>query len=286
MRCSEPASRGFAHPVVGGRPCGFGWRQRLRAGWSYPQGPRQQVPPNQPRSQGPHRPAVRRSSRRCGRADSSSATTSTTPKRSPPSRRRLPPTRPIRPPTGWAAVTWIALLFEQGAITVDDYLGQARATSRVTPSGARGTAFHDALRQALTLSERGSDHPADADAHYQVGAAYGFLASYTATVEGRLLGSLGPARRAYHEHERVLELDPAAQGRRAHRRDVPLRGLRVCRRRCVCWRLSRRVRRRPRARAAPGRRRRALSERRRSRTRSSRSSSSTTARRDTTTRCA
>src|SRR5205814_5056382 len=31
----------------------------------------------------------------------------------------------------------------------------------------------------------------------------------TATVEGRVLGSLGPARRAYHEHERVLALDPA-----------------------------------------------------------------------------
>ena len=37
------------------------------------------------------------------------------------------------------------------------------------------------------------------------------MASYTATIEGRLLGSLGPARRAYHEHERALELDPRRQ---------------------------------------------------------------------------
>src|ERR1700730_17935333 len=109
-----------------------------------------------------------------------------------------------------AATAWIDLLFEQGAITVDDYLGQARANlPRANPIAALDVAFHDALRQALTLrEERLRNHPADAAAHYQAGAAYGYLASYTATVEGRLLGSLGPARRAYREHERALELDP------------------------------------------------------------------------------
>jgi tetratricopeptide (TPR) repeat protein len=109
-----------------------------------------------------------------------------------------------------AATAWIALLFEQGAITVSDYLGQARASLvRPSPTAALDAAFHDDLRQALALSERRlRANPSDADAHYQVGAAFGFLASYTATVEGRVLGGLGPARRAYHEHERTLELDP------------------------------------------------------------------------------
>ena len=109
-----------------------------------------------------------------------------------------------------AATAWTALLFEQGAISVSDYLGQARANiPRPSPTAALATAFHDDLRHALALSEqRLRNHPADADAHYQVGAAFGFLASYSATVEGRVLGSLGQARRAYHEHERALELDP------------------------------------------------------------------------------
>jgi tetratricopeptide (TPR) repeat protein len=109
-----------------------------------------------------------------------------------------------------AGTAWIDLLFEQGAITVDDYLGQARANlQRAAPAAAPDAAFHDALRQALTLSEeRLRNHPSDADAHYQAGAAYGFLASYIATIEGRLLGSFGPARRAYREHERALEIDP------------------------------------------------------------------------------
>jgi len=116
-----------------------------------------------------------------------------------------------------AATTWIELLFEQGAITVDDYLGQARANvARRPPSAALDTAFHDALGRALTLGdERLRDHPQDADAQYQAGAAYGVLASYTATVEGRVRGSFGPARRAYQAHERALDLDP-------HRADAGL----------------------------------------------------------------
>jgi tetratricopeptide (TPR) repeat protein len=109
-----------------------------------------------------------------------------------------------------AAAIWVALAFEQGAITVDDYLGQARSDlSRTAPNPALDAQFRESLGRALTLSEqRLRDHPGDAEAHYLVGAASGVLASYTSTIEGRVLGSLGPARRAYREHERVLELDP------------------------------------------------------------------------------
>jgi tetratricopeptide (TPR) repeat protein len=112
-----------------------------------------------------------------------------------------------------AATTWITILFEQGAITVDDYLGEAQSSvPRSAPSPALDAAFHEFLQKAQTLSERRlKDHPKDADAHYQVGAAFGFQASYTATVEGKVLGSFGAARRAYSEHERALELDPGRQ---------------------------------------------------------------------------
>jgi tetratricopeptide (TPR) repeat protein len=116
-------------------------------------------------------------------------------------------------PSGYrllAAGTWIALLFDQGVITVDDYLGQARSDlSRNAVPVSVGAQFHQAVDRALALSEqRLRDHPADADAHFLVGAASGVLASYTATIDGRILGSLGAARRAYREHQRVLELDP------------------------------------------------------------------------------
>lgn len=108
-----------------------------------------------------------------------------------------------------AGAVWTAILFDQGAITVDDFLGEARAHyKRAAPDAELAKTFHDALDRALAMSERQvRERPNDPAAHYQVGAAYGFRAAYAATVEGRLLGSLGPARRAYREHARVLELD-------------------------------------------------------------------------------
>lgn len=109
-----------------------------------------------------------------------------------------------------AAIAWIRLLFDQGAITVDDYLGQARPNiAKPAPNPQLAAAFHDSLRRAIDISEEAlRAHPSEADAHYQAGSAYGFLASYTATIEGRLAGSFAPARRAYREHERALALDP------------------------------------------------------------------------------
>lgn len=108
-----------------------------------------------------------------------------------------------------AAATWTTILFNQGAITVDDFLGDARADlQRSAPTDALAASFHDAANRALALSEqRLQAHPEEIDARYQVGAASEVIATYTATIEGRLLGSVGTARRAYREHQRVLKLD-------------------------------------------------------------------------------
>jgi tetratricopeptide (TPR) repeat protein len=109
-----------------------------------------------------------------------------------------------------AATMWIQLLFQRGAVTADDYLGQARADlGRTPPSPEVSATFQAHIDRALELCElRLRNNPADADAHYQIGAAHGFLTSYKATVEGRVLGGFRTARRAYTEHERVMELDP------------------------------------------------------------------------------
>ena len=109
-----------------------------------------------------------------------------------------------------AATTWISMLFDQGAVTVEDYLGEARSDAARAPlTGAAHVQLQEDVRQAIRLAEaRLRAAPSDPEGHYQLGATFGFLASYTATIEGRLAGSLGPARRAYHAHERVLALDP------------------------------------------------------------------------------
>ena len=109
-----------------------------------------------------------------------------------------------------AATVWTQIVFEQGAISVEDYLGQAKARhQRRPPRPELAENFRTYIHTSLALSEeRLRSNPTDADAHYQVGAAYGCLASYTATVEGRVRDSLGPARRAYKAHQRVIALDP------------------------------------------------------------------------------
>ncbi len=119
---------------------------------------------------------------------------------------------------GLASGLWLSITFRRGNMTVDDYLGKvSRPTSQPPPPPPETVAaFRDALDRALALARtRVAANPRDADAHYQIGAAVGLRASYTATVEGSALGAFRSAREAYEEHERVLELD-------ARRKDAAL----------------------------------------------------------------
>jgi len=111
-----------------------------------------------------------------------------------------------------AAVAWLNLLYQRGSISVDDYLGsmtQPKITLR-TPPPELAAQFHTNVDQALKLAEaRLRAQPDDADAHYDVGAAVGQIAGYTATVDGKVFGGFTAARRAFDEHERVLALNPS-----------------------------------------------------------------------------
>jgi tetratricopeptide (TPR) repeat protein len=113
---------------------------------------------------------------------------------------------------GLATGLWLSITFRRGNMTVDDYLGRVTKptsgpSAAVAPESAR--AFSDALERALAIArQRIAANPRDADAHYQLGAAVGLRASYTATVEGSVLGAFRAAREAYDEHEKVLNLDP------------------------------------------------------------------------------
>ena len=109
-----------------------------------------------------------------------------------------------------AATLWINALFEQGAVTAEDYLGQARSDPhRQPPSPELEAVFREHLDRALKLAEERCRATDSADAHFQLGSAYGYQATYAATIEGSIFGTLRAARRAYAEHERVLELDPS-----------------------------------------------------------------------------
>ena len=113
---------------------------------------------------------------------------------------------------GLATTLWLSITFRRGNMTVDDYLGRPnRPTSSPLPPPPAETvaAFRNAIDTAIAIARKAIDaNPRDADAHYQLGAAVGLRASYTATVEGSVLGAFRAAREAYDEHEKVLELAP------------------------------------------------------------------------------
>lgn len=112
---------------------------------------------------------------------------------------------------GLASALWLSITFRRGNMTVDDYLGRVTKpnATMAPPPPEVATGFREAVDKAIGLARtRIERNPRDADAHYQLGAAVGLRASYTATVEGSFGGAFKSAREAFSEHERVLELDP------------------------------------------------------------------------------
>jgi tetratricopeptide (TPR) repeat protein len=110
-----------------------------------------------------------------------------------------------------ASCLWLNILFQRGAVTVDHYLGGfSRANVNVgKPPADMDAEFRREVAQAVDLAEhRVAASPNDPQAHFDLGAAYGLQATYTASVEGRLMAGFKAARRSYDEEETVLNLDP------------------------------------------------------------------------------
>jgi tetratricopeptide (TPR) repeat protein len=112
---------------------------------------------------------------------------------------------------GLATSYWLSITFTRGNMTVDDYLGRVTKPNPTLapPPPETVAAFREAIDKAIALAkQRIAANRKDADAHYQLGAAVGLRASYTATVDGSMTGAFRAAREAYDEHEEVLSLDP------------------------------------------------------------------------------
>lgn len=110
-----------------------------------------------------------------------------------------------------AVAAWLRIGFLRGSVTVDDYLGSVTKPNinMLPPPPEEAQRFQRHIARALELSEAAlRAQPHDADAHFRVGSVVGVQASYGATIEGRVLASFRSARRAYDEHERVLQLSP------------------------------------------------------------------------------
>jgi tetratricopeptide (TPR) repeat protein len=109
-----------------------------------------------------------------------------------------------------ASVLWLDMLFSRGAVTVDHYLGSFSRTQveLSKPPADLDAEFRRHVARAIELADaRARSVPRDPQAHYDLGAAVGLQASHIATVEGKMFAGFKAARRAYDEHEKVLELD-------------------------------------------------------------------------------
>jgi tetratricopeptide (TPR) repeat protein len=122
---------------------------------------------------------------------------------------RLDPADPA-PPRAMAAITWMEMLFSQGAATFEAFTGQASGDDVVRPvtPPALNARFKTNIARALQLAEAALKTNDDADSHYQMGATTALLAIYGATIEGRTIGGLSDGRRAVKEMERARKLAP------------------------------------------------------------------------------
>jgi len=110
-----------------------------------------------------------------------------------------------------ATVLWARTLIEQGAITAEDFMGESSSPFRARQSNPDlEQARADLLRrtEALAAQQRRASRP-NVDATYQIGAAYRVLSGMAGTIDGSQWRSIGAARRAYQDHQRVLALDPS-----------------------------------------------------------------------------
>jgi tetratricopeptide (TPR) repeat protein len=114
-----------------------------------------------------------------------------------------------------AAILWLDLLFERGALSVDHYLESFGRSERARPKPPPHVEqeFQAEIGRAIALAEAAlRKNPADLRAKYDYGAAYAVQASYVASVRGSLTAAFRSAKRAYDAQEHVLERDPSRVG--------------------------------------------------------------------------
>ena len=114
-------------------------------------------------------------------------------------------------PRAHATLTWLNLLFKRGMVLVENYLGPVSKedVKVAAPPNPAAASFQADVARSIALSEAQlKRRPDDPAAMYELGAALGLQASWAATIDGKVMGAFGSARRAYNLHERVMALAP------------------------------------------------------------------------------
>jgi hypothetical protein len=111
-----------------------------------------------------------------------------------------------------AAMLWLQVLYRRGSVTIDHYLGGVSKSDVAMPKPPADldTEFKDEVDQAIALAAaRLQRSPDDVQAMFDLGSAHALMASYAASVEGKLSAAFGSARRAFDQQEAVMARDPS-----------------------------------------------------------------------------
>ena len=114
-------------------------------------------------------------------------------------------------PRAHATLTWLNLLFKRGMVLVENYLGPVSKddVKVATPPSPAAGVFQTQVARSIALSEAQlKKRPNDPAAMFELGSALGLQASWSATIDGKVMGAFSSARRAYNLHEQVLAAAP------------------------------------------------------------------------------
>jgi tetratricopeptide (TPR) repeat protein len=111
-----------------------------------------------------------------------------------------------------AAMLWVQLLYKRGTVSIDHFLGGFSRSDLPMPKPPADVdaEFKREIDTSIALAEaRLTKAPEEVQANFDVGAAHGLKASYTASIEGKVTSAFSAAKRAFDQQEKVLERDPA-----------------------------------------------------------------------------
>lgn len=111
-----------------------------------------------------------------------------------------------------AATLWVQLLYKRGLVSTDHFLGGITRSDIPMPKPPADvdTEFKREIEQSIALADaRVRKSPNDVQANFDLGAAHGVKASYSASIEGKVSTAFSSAKRAFDQQEKVLEADPS-----------------------------------------------------------------------------
>lgn len=110
-----------------------------------------------------------------------------------------------------ATVVWLKMLFARGGSYIDHYLGKVskKPVTVAKPSPELDAEYVRVVDKAVALSEaKVKLRPKDAQAQFDLGAAWALRAAYAGSVQGSVTGAFSASRKAFNAHEYALELNP------------------------------------------------------------------------------